>query len=89
MLQWAKNFTPYGLFGSKTASQLKVPTSEIFYISDFHDFYTIKSLQKGDFGVKIKCIKKIFMGMNCLILMNAVPLKHAGHRYALGTDAYP
>ncbi len=32
---------------------LKVPKREIFDRSDFHDFYTIKSLCVGDFGVKI------------------------------------
>jgi hypothetical protein len=32
---------------------LKVPKREIFDRSDFPDFYTIKSLRKGDFGVKI------------------------------------
>ncbi len=32
---------------------LKVPKREIFDRSDFHDFYTIKSLRVGDFGVKI------------------------------------
>ncbi len=33
---------------------LKVPKREIFDRSDFPDFYTIKSLRVGDFGVKIK-----------------------------------
>jgi hypothetical protein len=33
---------------------LKVPKCEIFDRSDFPDFYTIKSLHVGDFGVKIK-----------------------------------
>ena len=33
---------------------LKVPKCEIFDSSDFHDFYTIKSLREGDSGVKIK-----------------------------------
>jgi hypothetical protein len=33
---------------------LKVPKHEIFDRSDFPDFYTIKSLRLGDFGVKIK-----------------------------------
>ena len=37
---------------------LKVPKCEIFDRSDFHDFYPIKSLWKGDFGVKIKCFKQ-------------------------------
>ncbi len=33
---------------------LKVPKREIFDHSDFPDFYTMKSLRVGDFGVKIK-----------------------------------
>ncbi len=33
---------------------LKMPKCEIFDRSDFPDFYTIKSLRVGDFGVKIK-----------------------------------
>jgi hypothetical protein len=39
-----------------------VPKREIFDRSDFPDFYTIKSLRVGDFGVKIKKIYKIFRG---------------------------
>jgi hypothetical protein len=39
-----------------------VPKCEIFDRSDFPDFYTIKSLCEGDFGVKIKNILKIFRG---------------------------
>ncbi len=35
-------------------SILKVPKREIFDRSNFPDFYTIKSLCVGDFGVKIK-----------------------------------
>jgi hypothetical protein len=35
-------------------SCLKVPKREIFDRLDFPDFYTIKSLRVGDFGVKIK-----------------------------------
>ncbi len=35
-------------------SSLKVPKREIFDGLDFPDFYTIKSLRVGDFGVKIK-----------------------------------
>ncbi len=35
---------------------------EIFDRSDFPDFYTIKSLCEGDFGVKIKKFIKIFRG---------------------------
>jgi hypothetical protein len=37
---------------------LKVPKCEIFDRSDFHDFYPIKSLWEGDFGVKTKSLKK-------------------------------
>ncbi len=37
-------------------NSLKVPKREIFDRSDFPDFYTIKSLRVGDFGVKIKKI---------------------------------
>ncbi len=40
---------------------LKVPNCEIFDRSDFSDFYTIKSLRVGDFGVKKKKLK-IFRG---------------------------
>ncbi len=36
-----------------TAIGLKVPKREIFDRSDFPDFYTIKSIREGDFGVKI------------------------------------
>ncbi len=41
---------------------LKVPKREIFDRSDFPDFYTIKSLRVGDFGVKIKLKLKLFRG---------------------------
>jgi hypothetical protein len=44
----------YLLWGWKHHSHLKVPKCEIFDRSDFNDFYTIKSLCEGDFGVKIK-----------------------------------
>ncbi len=43
------------------AADLKVPKREIFDRSDFTDFYTIKPLRVGDFGVKIKFLK-IFRG---------------------------
>ncbi len=43
-------------------AQLKVPKREIFDRSDFPDFYTIKSLRVGDFGVKIKKFLKILRG---------------------------
>ena len=39
--------------GVQRAGSLKVPKREIFDRSDFPDFYTIKSLREGDFGVKI------------------------------------
>ncbi len=35
-----------------------MPKREIFDSSDFPDFYTMKSLRVGDFGVKI--IKKMY-----------------------------
>ncbi len=41
---------------------LKVPKREIFDRSDFPDFYTIKSLRVGYFGVKIKKFLKLFSG---------------------------
>jgi hypothetical protein len=37
---------------SQAWAPLKVPKCEIFDRLDFHDFYTIKSLQEDDFGVK-------------------------------------
>jgi hypothetical protein len=68
---------------------LKAPKCKIFYRSDFHAFYIIKSLRKGDFGDKIKKILQIFKGssgasnflrrMLSLILGRAVPSKHAEH----------
>ncbi len=39
-----------------------MPKREIFDRSEFPDFYTIKSIRVGDFGVKIKKILKIFRG---------------------------
>ncbi len=48
-------------FGDLTP-YLKVPKREIFDRSDFPDFYTIKSLRVGDFGVKIIKNLKIFRG---------------------------
>ncbi len=41
---------------------LKVPKREIFDRSDFPDFYIMKSLRVGDFGVKIKKNLQIFRG---------------------------
>ncbi len=43
---------------SRDTVPLKVPKCEIFDRSDFPDFYTIKSLHVGDFGVKIKNLFK-------------------------------
>jgi hypothetical protein len=43
-------------------SYLKVPKCEIFDRSDFDDFYTVKSLCEGDFGVKIKKFYKNIWG---------------------------
>jgi hypothetical protein len=41
-----------------------VPKCEIFDRSDFPDFYTIKSLRVGDFGVKINFFfSQIFWGL--------------------------
>ncbi len=37
-----------------TNKVLQVPKREIFDRSDFPDFYIIKSLRVGDFGVQIK-----------------------------------
>jgi hypothetical protein len=37
----------------KETRVLKVPKCEIFDLSDFPHFYTIKYLRVGDFGVKI------------------------------------
>ncbi len=39
-----------------------MPKREIFNRSDFPDFYTIKSVSVGDFGVKIKKKLQIFRG---------------------------
>ncbi len=39
-----------------------MPKREIFDRSDFLDFYTMKSLRVGDFGVKIKKNLKTFRG---------------------------
>jgi hypothetical protein len=70
---------------------LKVPKCEIFDRSDFNDFYNINSLREGDYGVKIKKLKKIFRGsfgaakfltrMLSLILRSAVTSKHAEHTH--------
>jgi hypothetical protein len=48
-------------FTSHLVLQLKLPKCEIFDRSDFHYFYTLKSLLEGDFRVKIKKLQ-IFRG---------------------------
>jgi hypothetical protein len=45
-------------------SLLKVPKREIFDRSDFPDFYTIKSLRVGDFGVKINKKNLKYLGVH-------------------------
>jgi hypothetical protein len=50
-------------FISHLVLQLKVPKCEIFDRSDFHYFYTIKSVLEGDFRVKIKKFLQIFSGL--------------------------
>ncbi len=56
-----------------------MPKCEIFDRSDFHGFYPIKSLWEGDFGVKIKSLKKIFSGSfgaaKCLTRMLSLILR--------------
>jgi hypothetical protein len=53
-------FTPFHprQASAPSLAHLKVPKREIFDRSDFPDFYTMKSLRVGDFGVKIKYIFK-------------------------------
>ncbi len=43
-----------GGFLLELESSLKVPKREIFNRSDIPEFYAIKSLRVGDFGVKMK-----------------------------------
>ncbi len=51
-----------------------MPKREIFDRSDFPDFYTIKSLRVGDFGVKIK---KKLQNISGFILGCKVPYAYA------------
>jgi hypothetical protein len=68
---------------------LKVHKCEICDRSDFHEFYTIKSLREGDFGVKIKknLISGFIWGREIPYayahsnFKNAVPSKHAEHTH--------
>ena len=46
----------------ETVKVKKVPKCETFDRQDFRDFYTIKSLWEGDFGVKIKKYLKNIWG---------------------------
>ncbi len=46
------------IMSSYSPVPLNVPKRDIFDRWDFPDFYTIKSLRVGDFGVKIKKILK-------------------------------
>jgi hypothetical protein len=43
---------------------LKVRKREIFDDSDFPDFYTMKSLRGGDFGVRIKNLFNKYLGVH-------------------------
>ncbi len=49
-------------FRSLIMQSFKGAKCEIFDRSDFDDFYTIKPLCKGDFGVKIKIFYKNIWG---------------------------
>ncbi len=56
-MSWAKSLKEIFYFYDllyNLETELKVPKREIFDRSDFPEFYTIKSLRVGDFGVKIK-----------------------------------
>jgi hypothetical protein len=74
-----------------TLKVTKVTMCEILDRSDFHNFYTIKSVWEDDFGVKIeKCLKKFgdsfgaakfLTRMLILILRSAFPSKHAEHTH--------
>ena len=57
-MAFANNDGCSGLGEKERVKNLKVPKREIFDRSDFPDFYTIKSLGVGDFGVKIKNLLK-------------------------------
>jgi hypothetical protein len=63
---------------------------EIIHPFDYYDFYTIKSLWEGDFGVPIKFFlifrrsfgaEKFPTHMLSLTLRNTVPSKHAEHKH--------
>ncbi len=43
---------------------LKVPKCDIFDRSDFHDFYSLKSLREDDFGVKIQVFFTKYLGVH-------------------------
>ncbi len=48
----------------ESGSIIKVPKCEIFDLSDFPDFCTIKSLRVADFRVKIKKLLKKYLGVH-------------------------
>ncbi len=52
-----------------------MPKCAIFDRSDFHDFYTIKSLWGGDFGVKIK--KNVVVSFRGFIWGREIPDAYA------------
>ncbi len=69
------------------SAPLKVPKCEIFERSDFHDFYTIKSVRKGDFK-NLKKYLAVNLGLrNSLCICSGahvrseVPSKHADHTH--------
>jgi hypothetical protein len=53
-----------GVLWTDPGNILKVPKCEIFDRSDFLDFYAMKSLCEGDFGVKIKKILQKYLGVH-------------------------
>ncbi len=60
---------------------IKVPKCEIFDRSDFHNFYTIKSLWEGDFGVNIIIF---FWGGGGLIWGQEIPYAYAQSNFKEG-----
>ena len=69
---------------------LKVPKREIFDRSDFPDFYTMKSLRVGDFGVKIKKILQIFRGSfrGAKFLMRMLRIRIKAGAYVSGSQIF-
>ncbi len=52
-----------------------MPKCEIFDRSNFPDFYTIKSLCEGDFGVKIKNFLYKYLGVHLGVQSSVEPLR--------------